>query len=124
MAISAEATFADIAPQFATDSRVTNFIARAQTRISGFGEGTWSEDTRNEAVAYRAAHDMTIISRSYSTSGQISTMREGDQSLGFAPVMGLPKWAAELGQTSYGMHLYDLIEGNIAPFGVLGIDNE
>jgi hypothetical protein len=123
MAITAEATFADIAPQFAADLRVANFIARAQTRISGFGEGTWSEDTRNEAVAYRAAHDMTIVSRNYSTGGQISTMREGDQSIGFAPIMGLPKWAAELGQTAYGMHLYEIICGNILPFGVTDLDD-
>jgi hypothetical protein len=89
----------------------------AEKRTSAASDCGWDEDTRNEAVAYRAAHEMTLVKRNHGMGGAITSAAEGEQSVGMSAA-SLPDTYADLAQTHYGIHLAGMIMGQIVSIGV------
>lgn len=117
--------FQAIAPQLYTTAlqpRADIFLKLADNKVSEVSNVGWSEVVRPEAVAYLAAHQMTLALRNYGTGGAITNMGEGEQSIGFAQLSSLPQWAQDLGQTAYGIQFYALITANIVALGTTGGD--
>lgn len=109
---------AAIAPKLAVLPTAATFLKMAENRIAAAWDGGWGEAVRSEAVAYMAAHMGTMAARNYGTGGAVTAMREGDQQVSFAAPSTLPSWATDLGQTSYGLHLLGIIQGQVLPLGV------
>lgn len=116
--LTAEEILAAIAPAFAADPRSATFLKMAEKRTSAAEECGWNDaEVRNEAVAYRAAHEMQLSARNHGVAGAITNMSEGQQSIGFGSA-GTSEIYADLAQTHFGLHLIGMIEGQILPMGV------
>lgn len=103
-----------IAPHFSGSASKAGFIALAeqQTSQSAFG------DNYCLAVAYRAAHMMTLANRGASgTAGNAQSKNEGGMSLSYGTVNGV---MGDLSQTHYGIQLQQLIMSNIPGASVTG----
>lgn len=123
MAMSSSAIFDAICPQYASHDSKATFMAMAEERTSPTAYGT----KRNYAVAYRAAHEMTIalaVEFAGGATGEVASKKEGDLQISYfkASTGGSAVSAsdAELGMTTYGKKLMALGKGNILSFGVTG----
>lgn len=123
MAMSSSTIFDAICPQYAANPAKATFIAMAEERTSPTSYG----DKRSYAVAYRAAHDMTLalaVEFAGGTTGEVASKKEGDLQISYfkASAAGSSVSAAdaELGMTTYGKRLLALTKGNICSFGVTG----
>lgn len=117
MASSIDAILSAIAPQFDSDPNRDVHIEIAEART-----GTCFGDKYNYAVALRAAHTLTLTDRAESVgggSGSITSKREGDVAIGFGGFSDIGV-AGDLGQTSYGVQLADLIKSCIPRVSVTG----
>jgi hypothetical protein len=120
MALSITATFDLIAPDLASDPNKAGFISLATTRTkSCFYGGNYTL-----AVAYLAAHMLTLSKKSGSgtgemATGEIASKREGDLAISYH------KSTAAIGQealslTPYGLSLLELRKSSGAFLGVTG----
>lgn len=107
-----------IAPELSTDPEKSNHITLAKQRTSTTCFGV----NYNYAVALRAAHTLTLKNNANSglagSVGGITSKREGDLSIGFGgqSATGIK---GDLGTTSYGVQLDELIKGNITGISVV-----
>lgn len=114
---SASEILSAIAPQFDSNvNRATHLnLATNRTSSSCFGKNY------NYAIALRAAHSLTLSERALTSggaSGSITGKKEGDLSISFGSTRGNNN--GDLSQTSYGMELKGLIDGNIISISVIG----
>ena len=106
-----------IAPELTSDTEKNNHITLARQRTS-----TCFGDNYNYAVALRAAHTLTLKNNAQNglagSVGGITSKREGDLSIGFGgqSATGIK---GDLGTTSYGVQLDELIKGNITGISVV-----
>jgi len=111
-----------IAPQFDTDTNRATHIQLAVLRTST----TCFGDKYEYAVALRAAHTLTLSNLASSGvssggSGGITSKREGDLSISFGGTSSTGV-SGDLGQTSYGVELQNLIDGNILGIRITGLN--
>ena len=86
-------------------------MAELQTSACFFGS------KYNLAVSLRACHNYELHLRDYHSSGNATSLEEGDLSQGFST----PKDSNNLGQTSWGMQLQDLINSSGLGMVVTGV---
>lgn len=111
--MSAVLIFDLIAPQFKDSPDKLGFISLAQSRTNAcfYGNGA------DQAIALRAAHMMTLASRTSGDAGAILSKREGDLSVTYAVMAGTGE---DLDSTHYGRQLKGLRKGSGAFIGVTG----
>jgi len=117
--MSASSILDTIAPQFSEDSSKADVIilAQQQTSASFFGSNY------DLAVAYRAAHMMTLFSRQNGAPGNISAKRIGPITLQYTAGGGQENLLA----TSYGRFLTELMKSRqplpyvSGTYGLLGL---
>lgn len=118
-----------IAPQYSSDTDLTNTIVIATQRTSEDAFGV----NYNYAIALRTAHILTIRDMNKNgvnsglggVVGNITSKREGNTSINFGGITALigTKAVNDLGMTRYGIDLLGLIAGNIAGFSVANYSN-
>lgn len=109
-----------VAPQYSVDSDLANAIilATQRTSESAFGENY------TYAIALRTAHILTlrdlnkdgITSGFGGATGNITSKREGGNSVTFGSNTNISSNANDLALTRYGIELLGLINGNICGF--------
>lgn len=108
-----------VAPEYAAHVAKAEFLAMAEERTStSFGL------KRPYAVAFRAAHDMTMIFSGIfagGTGGEVASKKEGDLQISYFKASSSSDM--ELGFTTYGKRLLALTRGNILLVGVTGASN-
>ena len=104
-----DTVLSDIAPEFdsvASDKRA-RFIEYATAEVD-FGNGTIKE----QAIAYLAAHKLSMASRVGGAAGQVTSEKEGSLSRSYGSVSGQTGY----NQTSYGQEFIRLRDGNVVGF--------
>ena len=123
-AIAPSDIVAALVPKYASDARLTTFLALAEQRTSQVRASGWSEEKRTQAVAYRALHMLTLAdTRPLGEAGSIQSKREGELSLNFAQQTRTSSGISvdpDLEQTQFGRQLIGLIKGTIVPFSLAG----
>ena len=126
MSLTVAQTIAIIAPQYSSDSDLTNTttLATQRTSESAFG------DNYNYAIALRIAHILTLrdMNKNGVTSGlggatgAITSKREGNTAITFGSLAGITGTTGlktgDLALTRYGIELLGLIAGNIVGLSV------
>jgi Protein of unknown function (DUF4054) len=102
-----------IAPQFSTNPAKSSYIEMAMLRTSTCQFG----NKYDMAVAYRAAHDMTVAGEGsdsgVSYGGLVVSEREGDLSRSYADLSTKATGYSSLLSTTYGQALYGLIKNTV-----------
>lgn len=103
---SYDATFLAIAPEFASVDLVrrTQILEVADMRVSKKAFG----DRRNIAVAYLAAHLITVGNRSSGIAGAVTGMKEGDLSVSYGGGN-----STDLNSTTYGQEYSRMVKENV-----------
>ena len=118
--MTAEQILDAIAPQFITNTNKSAHLTLAAQRTSRTCFGINYE----LAVALRAAHTLTLSTEANAaggSSGGISSKREGDLAISFGGQSSTGV-TGDLGQTSYGVQLQQLIDSNIVGINITGIN--
>lgn len=120
MSYSAEQILDAIAPQFVSDTDKDVHLNLAELRTSD----CFGTSIKPLAVALRAAHTLTLSSNANSfggSSGSITSKREGDLSVSFSnnASVGI---SGDLGQTSYGVQLENLIKNSFVGIRLTGLN--
>lgn len=115
---TASAIFDLIAPQYASDAEKDSFLALAASCLDVCQYGS----AYNKAVAYLAAHNMTLIRTRGATAdaGTVGSKREGDLGIVYGKTSSVLKDNSYLSQTHYGQYVIQLRRENIVPIGVTG----
>lgn len=114
MALTASQILPMIAPQFAAQANLADWIALSRESVNACFFGNNAE----RAVALYAAHMMTLSTRAGGEAGSIASKREGDLAISFAATgSGLDP---DLSQTSYGLQYLQLRKASGAFVGVTG----
>lgn len=115
-----------VAPQYSSDSDLTNTITLATQRTSESAFGVNYE----YAIALRTAHILTlrdmnkngVLSGLGGVTGNVTSKREGNTSITFGSISGIQAInttkSVDLTLTRYGLDLLGLINGNITSFSV------
>lgn len=126
MSLSIQQIIDIIAPQYSSDSALTNTIVIATQRTS---EDAFDVNY-NYAIALRTAHMLTlrdlnsggVNSGTGGTVGNITSKKEGNTSINFGTLAGISgttgNKGGDLQLTRYGIELLGLIAGNILGFSV------
>lgn len=120
MALTAEQIFNAIAPQFVSDPNKSTHLEIATLRTSQNCFG----DKYNLAIALRAAHTLTLTDTANNlggSSGGVTSKREGDLALSFGG-QSSTGIKGDLGQSTYGVQLQNLIDGNILAINLTGLN--
>ncbi len=91
---------------------VNTWISYAQEQLASCVLG----DEYNRAVALLACHMYSLSSRSLGSAGNATSIKEGGLAVGFSS-SGI---TGDLGQTSYGVQLKNLLDSSIPAISVLG----
>lgn len=119
MSLTASQILAAIASQFDSDpNRSTHLtLATQRTNSQCFG------DNYQYAIALRAAHTLTMSKQASvvgGSAGGITSKKEGDLSVSYGGQTSTGV-SGDLGQTSYGVELQGLINGNIPGIQITGL---
>lgn len=113
---SCTSIFDAIAPHFAADANKETFL----TIATGLTSSCFFGDNYCLAVSLRAAHMLTLSKRGKSGApGAASGKKEGGLSINYSQTGGSK---GDLSQTSYGIQLQGLIEGQVPAISVTGAD--
>lgn len=117
MALSATTIFDAIASDYASDPDKSTFI----TIATGLTSSTCFGDNRALAIALRAAHMIVLRDQGNAggAAGSVTNRKEGGLAIGYGGAANL-KISGDLGQTSYGVQLQGLIDGQITGIDVVG----
>jgi hypothetical protein len=122
MAMSASEILNAIAPTLGSPEQRTVFLAMAEEQTSNTSFG----DRRPYAVAYRAAHEMTLLldpAFSSGTGGAIASKKEGDLSISYfkGGSGATGNGSSDLSLTVFGQRLISLGKRTILTLSVTGM---
>lgn len=126
MALTAEQRFDALVPIYASNPAKAVFLEMAEERTAPVSSCGWNEAKRNQAVALRAAHSMTLALdplRAGGSGGQVTQKREGDLSISYGSASADSDTSGDLGQTAFGIQLNALIKGSFMFFATTGEDD-
>lgn len=111
---TASGILSTIAPQFDAEATRQDHLDLAESRTSS----TYYGANRPEAVALRAAHELTLAAPASlwadGVGGNVTTKKEGDLQVSFGSKGPVSASDADLAQTRYGMRLSALMRSRPA----------
>jgi hypothetical protein len=112
--MSASSVLSAIAPQFDSQANRDTFLTLAENKTNRCLFGV----NADEAVALRAAHMMTLATRTLGEAGAVSSKKEGNSSINY--VAGAGHGISGLDQTYFGKQLKQLIAQSGPAVGITG----